>query len=618
MSTAPSELRRHLRRLTAAGAAAFVLSFPVQAAAQTPQAVFDRARAIEDKLGDSPTADALRKAARAYENVVLRYPISGLCDNALWQEAVLFERAYERSGDIRDRAEASKILSWLAREYPASPMVKQAKARAAILQSTPSSPGTATIVPASSTSIVTSSPVVALPSPLPTTVAAAGPSALVRAITRAPLPKGDRLTVELTAEVAFAGDRVPNPDRVFFDFPKTTAAIALGEQIKSLQSPLIKGVRIGSPSQGITRVVIELTGAPKYQTFTLYAPFRLVIDFESTTSTTSAAATAVVSPVPSPSMTPAPTPVMQPAAPPLTSPSPTPTPSPTPVVPKPTPTPVASPVVAKPAPSPTSTPATISTDASPLPASSTRRGDYSLPRQLGLRVAKIVIDPGHGGHDPGAMANGVTESELVLDVALRLEKLLLQVPGVEVVLTRRSNEFIPLEERTAIANREDADLFLSIHANSHRQPDVRGIESYFLNFASNPDAEALAARENAASVERMSTLPAIIKAITLNSKLEESRELATVLQSSLVKGLRDPSGTGRDLGVKQAPFVVLIGATMPSVLTEIGFLTNKTDAGVFKQAAQRQVIAQSLRDAIVRYQDSLKKVSNANVGARRE
>jgi len=210
----------------------------------------------------------------------------------------------------------------------------------------------------------------------------------------------------------------------------------------------------------------------------------------------------------------------------------------------------------------------------------------------------------------------VTESELVLDVALRLEKLLESIPGVEVVLTRRTNEFVPLEERTAIANREHADLFLSIHANSHRQPAVSGIETYFLNFATNPDAEAVAARENAASVQTMGTLPAIVKAIALNNKIEESREFAGVLQAALVRRLRTPGGGGKDLGVKQAPFVVLIGAQMPSVLTEIGFLTNKPEADGFKQQAQRQLIAQALRDAVVRYQDSLKRVNPAGATAR--
>jgi len=224
-------------------------------------------------------------------------------------------------------------------------------------------------------------------------------------------------------------------------------------------------------------------------------------------------------------------------------------------------------------------------------------------------VARVVIDPGHGGHDPGAQANGVTEAELVLDVALRLEKLLQQVPGLEVVLTRRTNEFVPLEERTAIANREHADLFLSIHANAHKQSGVRGIETYFLNFASNPEAEAVAARENATSLQTMGTLPAIVKAIALNNKLAESKEFATLLQSQLVRRMRTQSAATRDHGVKQAPFVVLIGAQMPSVLTEIAFVTNRPEAGLLKQNPYRQHIAQALKDAVVRYQDSLKNVA---------
>ena len=246
--------------------------------------------------------------------------------------------------------------------------------------------------------------------------------------------------------------------------------------------------------------------------------------------------------------------------------------------------------------------------ATPAPPASTTAGDYSLARQLGLRIARVVIDPGHGGHDPGAQANGVTEAELVLDVALRLEKLLKQ-SGVEVVLTRRTNEFIPLEERTAIANRENADLFLSIHANAHRQTAVRGVETYFLNFASNPEAEAVAARENATSAQTMGTLPAIVKAIALNNKLAESREFAGLVQGQLARRLRAQSSGVKDLGVKQAPFVVLIGAQMPSVLTEIAFLTNRPEASMLKQATYRQHIAQALRDAIVRYRDSLKKVT---------
>ena len=175
----------------------------------------------------------------------------------------------------------------------------------------------------------------------------------------------------------------------------------------------------------------------------------------------------------------------------------------------------------------------------------TSAGGFSMARQLGLGVSRIVIDPGHGGHDPGAKGKGVTEAELVLDVALRLEKLLQKEPGVEVILTRRTDDFIPLQERTAIANREGADLFLSIHANASSSAQARGIETYFLNFANNLSAAAVAARENAASAQAMGALPDIVKAIALNNKLDESRDFATLVQRAMVERLRASNKTLR-------------------------------------------------------------------------
>lgn len=229
-----------------------------------------------------------------------------------------------------------------------------------------------------------------------------------------------------------------------------------------------------------------------------------------------------------------------------------------------------------------------------------------MARQLGLGVSRIVIDPGHGGHDPGAQGKGVNEAELVLDIALRLEKLLSAVPGVEVILTRRTDEFIPLPERTAIANREGADLFLSIHANASTSAQARGVETYFLNFASNLSAAGVAARENAASGQAMGALPDFVKAIALNNKLDESRDFATQVQRAMMETLRGQNKTVRDLGVKQAPFVVLIGAAMPSVLAEISFVTNLQEAKLLKSNAYRQKIAEALYGAVRKYQTSLK------------
>src|SRR4029077_7539435 len=176
----------------------------------------------------------------------------------------------------------------------------------------------------------------------------------------------------------------------------------------------------------------------------------------------------------------------------------------------------------------------------------------------------------------------------------------------EVVLTRRTDDFIPLQERTAIANREGADLFLSIHANASPHPEARGVETYFLNFANNLSEAAVAARENAASGQAMGALPDFVKTIALNNKLDESRDFATQVQRAMRDKLRGPNKTLKDLGVKQAPFVVLIGAAMPSVLAEISFVTNPQEARLLKGNAYRQKIAESLFNAIRKYQTSLK------------
>jgi N-acetylmuramoyl-L-alanine amidase len=228
-----------------------------------------------------------------------------------------------------------------------------------------------------------------------------------------------------------------------------------------------------------------------------------------------------------------------------------------------------------------------------------------MARQLGLSVSRIVIDPGHGGHDPGAQRSGASEADIVLDVALRLERLLQAEPGVDVVLTRRTDVFVPLEERTAIANRANADLFLSIHTNASSVAQVSGIESYFLNFATNKSAEAVAARENTTSGQSMRALPDLVKAIALSSKLDESRDFASLVQQALVQKLRPMNSSVRDLGVKQAPFVVLVGASMPSVLAEVSFLTNDRELKLLKGQNYRQRIAEGLFAAVQKYQAAL-------------
>jgi N-acetylmuramoyl-L-alanine amidase len=260
----------------------------------------------------------------------------------------------------------------------------------------------------------------------------------------------------------------------------------------------------------------------------------------------------------------------------------------------------------------TSTPATTTRTAAP-----TASGERSLIRALGLKIGKIVVDAGHGGHDTGTIGpNGLQEKDLVLDVALKLGKLLEEKLGAEVVYTRDDDTFIPLETRTAIANKEQADLFISIHANSSSDQSARGVETYYLNFTSRADALEVAARENAVSEKSIHELQDLVKKIALKEKIGESREFAMDVQRSLYAGLSAKNPTLRNRGVKKAPFVVLIGANMPSILAEISFVSNPDDAKKLKTSEYRQRIADSLYKGVARYVNSLSgvKVASKNNG----
>lgn len=246
-------------------------------------------------------------------------------------------------------------------------------------------------------------------------------------------------------------------------------------------------------------------------------------------------------------------------------------------------------------------------------AKPTESGDRSLIRALGLKIGKIVIDPGHGGHDTGTIGpDGLEEKDLVLDVGRRLGKLLEARLGSEVVYTRKDDTFISLETRTAIANQARADLFISIHANSSHDPAARGVETYYLNFTSSPDALEVAARENAVSETSIYELQDLVKKIALKDKIEESREFAWDVQQSLHSGLAAKSPAIRDRGVKKAPFIVLIGANMPSILAEISFVSNPTDERRLFTGEYRERIAESLYRGIAKYANGLSGVKVAS------
>ena len=234
-------------------------------------------------------------------------------------------------------------------------------------------------------------------------------------------------------------------------------------------------------------------------------------------------------------------------------------------------------------------------------------GQRSLTRVLGLKIGRIVIDAGHGGHDTGTIGpGGLMEKDLCLDVALRLGNMIeKQLPGAEVVYTRNNDTFIPLEERTAIANHAKADLFISIHANSSGDRAARGVETYYLNFSSSPEAMEVAARENATAQGGVHNLQDMIQQIARNEKIEESKELAADIQGSLSKRMQRTNYAIRDRGVRKAPFVVLIGANMPSILSEISFISNPADEQMLKKPENRQHVAEGLYRGVEDYLQSI-------------
>lgn len=537
--------------------------------AQSVRTLYTRALARERTLrdaGNRPSLAQLRRAVAGYETIVRRYPASAYCDNALWQGANLSLLAFERFADATDWQRGRRLLVQLKAEYPSSSLrsrvddiLRQFEA-AKLAQSAPRT----TAVPALAASDGEPSMVT------------------IKEIRRSLLADGVRVIIEMDGESLFHQERLENPKRLFFDLRAARASGSLQDATIKYNDGVVKQIRLGRRPQNTTRVVLDIEGIETFSVFTLYNPFRLIVDLK----TQAAGAPSTVATTGNGSLA-------------------------TPMPPIARELKLDDPAVATTRPDvpPVKRDAATPSDpAIPAVPSANLNGQFSLARQLGLGISRIVIDAGHGGHDPGARANGLTEAELVLDVASRLRKLLEKEPAIDVTMTRDTDVFVPLEGRTAIANRESADLFLSIHANASRNSRARGVETYFLNFASNPEAEAVAARENSTSGRTMHSLPEIVRAIALNNKIDESRDFADTVQKSMIRRLAARNGQLRNLGVKQAPFVVLIGAGMPSVLAEISFLTNKQDAQLLKTNAYRQQIAEALCEAVLRYQGSLKKM----------
>lgn len=611
--------------LAIAGAIAAV--GPAPAAAQSAEARYaaaqrreaDARAALAATPAEAPLArrtkvlTEAREVMAAYEALVRRYWTSGYADNALYNAGRLAEALYDQYGLTSDLDAALRYYRWLRREYPTASLAR-------------------TVDPAIARLERAAEARAPIPPPLPDTAGAGRISAVRRAassadpdrparitaIERTVLPDAVRVTISLDGPASFEQELIDGPARLFFDIKRAEAPPELVGAVLRYPANVVRQIRVGRHPDAI-RVVLDFEEVARHSVYTLQDPFRIVVLAAGEASAVRTGNDAA--PTPPGSAPPAATPEGSAAA----APAP-PSDGVTPVRPALDSAALSSPADAGASESgagaratggePAALPAARGADQSPsrstpstavpAPPRGNSSGGFSIARQLGLGVSRIVIDPGHGGHDPGAQVGGLDEADLTLDIALRLEKLLQKEPGLEVVLTRRTDIYVPLEERTAIANREQADLFLSIHANTSRNRAARGVETYYLSFAGSPDAEEVAARENSVNPGEMHRLPDLIKAIALNNKLDESRDFAGMVQEALVSRLRRSSRSIPDRGVRKAPFVVLIGAEMPSVLAEVAFMSNRHDLALLKTDAFKQRIAEALHAGIMRYRRALK------------
>ena len=450
----------------------------------------------------------------------------------------------------------------------------------------------------------------------------------VTAVRNWSLADSTRVAIEVSGDFQFRSDRLNNPDRVYYDILNSSPRIeARRVYSKQLDDKLVKRIRVAETTPGITRVVLELAEGVDITTSQLSNPNRLIIEVRSGKAAVAAPDTARLDPLPPPLSKP---PVVVPVR------TEVPVKTEVAVAEGPAATvfkPVARPAVMEkldkpekelaslpPSPEPAKPLTARAVPPAPLPLASspsvprelgtaarhTSTGQSSLTRALGLKIGRVVIDPGHGGHDQGTQGpKGLVEKELVLDVAQRVGKLIEDHLNAEVIYTRTDDTFIPLEGRTALANEKKADLFLSIHANSSPYPRISGVETFYLNFTDSKDAMDVASRENASSQKSVFELQDIIQKISLHEKLDESKEFAGRIQTSLFSlSSRNVAGQ-KNRGVKKAPFVVLIGANMPSVLAEIGFVTNPREETLLKKPDYRQKVADALFRGVSKYAESL-------------
>jgi N-acetylmuramoyl-L-alanine amidase len=542
---------------------------------QKSHQAFVAAQAMEASLNQKPEGERTRadylKVINAYQRTYIITPHTGYADDALISIARLYEQ-------IKANAEAVKTLKYMLREYPGTPFKDTAEKDIARLSGLSS----------------------------PTTISR---TTSVDNIRYWEAQNSVRVVVDIGNEVKFTQGDAKGPDRVFIDIANARLNSMLMGKQWPVKSGLLQQIRVGQYDASTVRVVLDVGTIGRVTSFLLRDPDRLIIDVlgkeapNSVPAVANPAADNVVATA---------GPVIEPTAP-ATPPPPAPQPIKAPAK--------TNTAAARKTTDTKATDGTASANAQLAgapsadarvftPAKAPNTGARSLVRSLGLKLSRVVIDAGHGGQDTGTVGpGGYAEKDLVLDVANRLKSLVESELGAEVVMTRSDDSFVPLESRTAIANQQAADLFISIHANSSKVRTVHGVETYYLNFTSSREALETAARENAASERSIHELQDLVKKIMLRDKVDESRELAQHIERSLAAR----KGSGLDRGVKQAPFVVLIGANIPSILAEVCFISNPQDEKNVKTAGVRQAIAESLFEGVKSYAESLSGTKSAKV-----
>jgi N-acetylmuramoyl-L-alanine amidase len=471
-----------------------------------------------------------------------------------------------------------------------------------------------------------------------------------------------RVSIDIDHNAKYSKEILSNPSRIYFDILNAKVGNALSGSVISVDNALLQQIRIAQRQSDTVRVVLDLPILRDYSISESHDPFRIAIDLYPSAESKAAApkvhnpdvvprseAAAAKTAMPGKSLSepqstkpivPSPAPIQTAkTTPPAKAVEPKKQPPPLAITDLPssvskaeksskenqsqktalsavTVLPTALPKTAKPEPSTNpgdgvaqkteskkpDVDAKSLQAANPKAAPPTSFGDRTLTRMLGLKIGKIVIDPGHGGYDLGTVGpGGLYEKDLVLSIAHDLQKLIQEQLGAEVFLTRNDDSFISLEERTAIANQHRADLFISIHANSSRNRTISGVETYYLDFAKSDTEREIAARENATTASSVHELEDLIKKIAQADKSAESRELASIVQKNLFSGAHKLFPAAQNRGVRSAPFIVLIGANMPSVLAEVAFISNPRDERLLKKTSNQEQLVKALFSGIEVY-----------------